>query len=740
MMEFPGIMQGLNRKPEANLAMLVDSLDMPPGFPPLDIYSSQPQSDQDGHMPENYLVERQKMQIGNTELQVSYGSTRGKRPGVNEDSELVKKLTLNNNRDLGVFLLADGMGGQGNGQAASELAISTAASFLPQALENGAQVLQALQHTVYESSNAIDQMNQKQHGKAGSAFTGFIIEGNMAYVINVGDSQTYVYHARTRKLQRISRPHNAFWQGMQAGDDPNAPYDENRFYYPEKYPHPYTGQPMTKDEAHLLKTSPMSPIAANGMYQRLGGEKQPQTQLVSVPLEAGDIMLSVCDGIWDFVEDQDVEKICQKNENDMETLTKHIFQASASLNSTDNMSVIAVKKMPSPRNNNIPASRSPFVPPQKQQAVLPLGPLPIPPSFPKQQIHASPFSPEANNIKNGHTPVKHPPYTSPRLEALKQKQKEQVSTPETYQVGNTIRVPRTKPNQLLGRAIEEINQDSWHIQKIHHQNTPKEIWEIVSDKNEVRQLTEHRLEVAKGMNPLTIEAVDTVNDPNPLGALRYVITRLPGKMFYENVRGASPSFSSEQLQHMIDTVIGEPNWHHALNQLPLLPRSFVREALREAMETIHQPRVGDPILLPTRDLRNLQQGKWRITGRDIASGIINVVDIDTGQQQHIDGNMLQRYNPRTIGEVQLGNPPQENIALRELDMVISYWAGGGLQGSQGRFYSTNELRQMIYGMNEKMQAFRQQTISKEELHSYLRLVPRAGQFRAKLQEILQIPA
>jgi protein phosphatase len=103
----------------------------------------------------------------------------------NEDNHLVDDV-------LGLYLVADGMGGAEAGEVASHLAVETAARFLATwpvrdeaALE---EAFQAANRRVYEMSNA-----EPRYRGMGTTMTGVLENGDRLILASVGDSRAWLH-------------------------------------------------------------------------------------------------------------------------------------------------------------------------------------------------------------------------------------------------------------------------------------------------------------------------------------------------------------------------------------------------------------------------------------------------------------------------------------------------------------------------------------------------------------------
>ena len=186
------------------------------------------------------------------------GLTRQRNP--NEDSVVVLRGMCTYREQLvpfGLFVVADGMGGHACGQEASRIAIRTLAQVALRDLmqpegavtRDDAQLVELLTRAVEQANAAIYQRGQEQGKDMGTTLTAALIvdtrEAVMAYVVNAGDSRTYLL-GKGERLQQITRDHSLVANLVAAGAiTPDAVYTHperkrrDRLVYPRTPPRRY---------------------------------------------------------------------------------------------------------------------------------------------------------------------------------------------------------------------------------------------------------------------------------------------------------------------------------------------------------------------------------------------------------------------------------------------------------------------------------------------------------------------
>lgn len=260
-----------------------------------------------------------------------------RRSDPNEDSTLVLQLQRIHesiSMPMGVFIVADGMGGHDNGQLASRVAINVIAERMTRELLNaplqveksgqpGQSVAPAdellagkgseetlvslLQGSIEDANAAICQINQREQTDMGSTITGFMIVGEHAYILNVGDSRTYM--VRGGQIYQLTNDHSLVGQLVAGG-----------LIQPDDvYTHPQRNQ----------------------IFRSLGDKMNVQVDIFKQQLLPGDILLSCCDGVWEMIRNPQIESILNTASGPQAACAQLVETANAN-GGEDNISVVVV--------------------------------------------------------------------------------------------------------------------------------------------------------------------------------------------------------------------------------------------------------------------------------------------------------------------------------------------------------------------------------------------------------------
>ncbi len=244
----------------------------------------------------------------------------------NEDSTLVLQLQRIHESiaaPVGIFIVADGMGGHDDGQGASRMTINVIAERITRALlmepleteKAGEQtkelteddLIDTFKGAIQDANLALCQDNQRHKTDKGSTVTGFMIVGEHAYIINVGDSRTYML--RDGKLYQLTNDHSLVSQLVASGlIEPD-----------DIYTHPQRSQ----------------------IFRSLGDKPNVQVDDFKQQLHPGDILLSCCDGLWEMIRNPQITEILV-NAPDPQTACTQLIDAANTNGGEDNISAVVV--------------------------------------------------------------------------------------------------------------------------------------------------------------------------------------------------------------------------------------------------------------------------------------------------------------------------------------------------------------------------------------------------------------
>jgi serine/threonine protein phosphatase PrpC len=211
-----------------------------------------------------------------------------------------------------LFIIADGMGGHGNGQEASQLAIRAMRESILMTLQLGIEdeaLPELLSEAVQSANRSIYKRNQQRHADMGTTTTAALLWGTTAYIANVGDSRTYIYR-EVDGLTQVTQDHSTVARLVKRGAISAG----------DVYTHP----------------------KRNEIYRSLGNHPTVEVDTFTVTVQPGDILLLCSDGLWEMVRDAEIEEILRSSASFCSQLCAMLVQAALNRGGKDNISVIAV--------------------------------------------------------------------------------------------------------------------------------------------------------------------------------------------------------------------------------------------------------------------------------------------------------------------------------------------------------------------------------------------------------------
>jgi len=210
----------------------------------------------------------------------------------------------------GVLIVADGLGGLPAGEVASEAAVASAALALAgrvdRALERRAA--ESLLHDAFEAANrAVTERAEHDRRCKGMATTlviALVMKSSLA-LAHVGDVRAYRLGAG--RLERLTDDHTRAWEWVASGE-------------------------LSEEEA---KRSPYR----NALTRVLGfGDVEPAVR--TVELAPGDVVLLCSDGLWDPVDEHEIEIILRNRTVDACSRAVALADAALAAGGPDNITAV----------------------------------------------------------------------------------------------------------------------------------------------------------------------------------------------------------------------------------------------------------------------------------------------------------------------------------------------------------------------------------------------------------------
>jgi protein phosphatase len=221
--------------------------------------------------------------------------------------------------EIGLLVLADGMGGYNAGEVASGIAVKTIVNLVRESVERedlgGSDPLSQLSRRSIVLRDAIQRANkiifqtaktQPQCEGMGTTVVGALFHDNRVTIAHVGDSR--LYRLRAGRFEQLTLDHSLLQELVDRG-----------FYSPEE-----------------------AQRAANKNYvtRALGVEANVEVGLREDTVEKGDHYVLCSDGLSDMVEDSDIHLTINTFGDNLGSVAKQLIQLANDNGGRDNISVL----------------------------------------------------------------------------------------------------------------------------------------------------------------------------------------------------------------------------------------------------------------------------------------------------------------------------------------------------------------------------------------------------------------
>jgi PPM family protein phosphatase len=227
--------------------------------------------------------------------------------------------------NLGIYLLADGIGGHNAGEVASALAVETVYAILRSNIVHTAVdgYFELLVHAMLSAHWEISTkaLTSSSFMRMGTTLVVAVLRENNAYIVNAGDSRCYLFQTephphpdpllerKGNKIKRLTQDHTVGDQLLARGIS--------------------IGQ-IPKKQFHTLT-------------QSVGCGNPPYPDFNIVEIKQGDLLLICSDGLTDMLTDAEIETILANGDASLDKLTVDLIDAANANGGRDNISVVLVK-------------------------------------------------------------------------------------------------------------------------------------------------------------------------------------------------------------------------------------------------------------------------------------------------------------------------------------------------------------------------------------------------------------
>lgn len=232
--------------------------------------------------------------------------------------------------EIGLFLVADGMGGHNSGEVASGLAAEQIRKFARALLADGKNILppgadpkepareQQLVYCVKNANEIIYEKGRAMPKDAGMGTTvvAVLADAKSATVAHVGDSRLYLY--RRGRLDQLTEDHSLVGDQMRRGL-------------------------ISPEEAAKSNLQ-------NILTRAVGAEAAVKVDVATHPLFPNDVLLLASDGLMKMLKDSEIAAVVAEDASPR-VLVRRLIEKSRGAGGLDNVTIVALRVVSKPGGN-----------------------------------------------------------------------------------------------------------------------------------------------------------------------------------------------------------------------------------------------------------------------------------------------------------------------------------------------------------------------------------------------------
>ncbi|MFO7990778.1 MAG: protein phosphatase 2C domain-containing protein [Thermoplasmata archaeon] len=252
-------------------------------------------------------------------MEVCGKSDVGQRKSLNEDSFGIWYTNVDDN-ERGIFIVADGVGGEERGEVASKTAVSTITNELIPLLcktdkVDNQELIQRVSDSIKSANlKILDESEKNNIKRMATTVSMAVLYDDFLVIANVGDSRTYVH--RGDNLTRITKDHSLLENLVDRGK-------------------------LTREDVETPR-SDKARMNENVVTKVLGNKKDIEPDLFSLHIYNGYDIFICCDGVTDLLSDKEIESILSEDESSAKDICDEIVSLSNERGGKDNITVVYV--------------------------------------------------------------------------------------------------------------------------------------------------------------------------------------------------------------------------------------------------------------------------------------------------------------------------------------------------------------------------------------------------------------
>jgi serine/threonine protein phosphatase PrpC len=251
------------------------------------------------------------------QLNAGCGQSVGKQREHNEDSLFAFSIAVGNETNsvpLGLYIVADGMGGHQYGEVASNAAVRTVAGnvlrkFLPYIVNPSEPIDESLQELMRTAVDEAQRAVIQAAPGGGTTLTAALVLGTQVTVAHIGDSRAYALRP-DRRIEALTRDHSLVRRLEELGQ-------------------------ITAQEAAVHPQR-------NVLYRALGQGEVLEPDIFTAPFPQPGYILLCSDGLWGVLPEEDIYQIIGESPN-LQTACQNLISAANTAGGPDNISVVLVQ-------------------------------------------------------------------------------------------------------------------------------------------------------------------------------------------------------------------------------------------------------------------------------------------------------------------------------------------------------------------------------------------------------------
>lgn len=233
----------------------------------------------------------------------------------NEDYCKGEIIEISDGKEIGIFAIADGMGGHKKGEVASQLAVENIIEIFNENLEdNGTIKVEFIEDIIKQAYNTVNSLIYDKSKLdinfegMGTTLTMAILFDGKAYVANVGDSRCYILK-KDGNIERITSDHSVVEEYVKA----NIITEEEAKVHPDR----------------------------NKITRAVGTEPVVVVDIYVVDVEENDKLILATDGLTGPVDKNEIQRVLSKD-IELGEMADELIGISNDVSGKDNVTVIIV--------------------------------------------------------------------------------------------------------------------------------------------------------------------------------------------------------------------------------------------------------------------------------------------------------------------------------------------------------------------------------------------------------------